>query len=365
MRIAMLIDLFYPYQLGGAERQFYELAKRLAKRHEVHVYTLRLMGREREEVHEGIRIHRVGLAHPLNKRSILALLSFFPFALIALLRDLRKFDLIHANQVAGLLSFFLWPSKRPFLVTIHDLYLGKWESFAGFPLALAGRILEQILSRGIYSCVLTVSRYSARKLLLLGAKRVAVVPNGIEIKAYGSRRKENLVVYVGRLVKYKHVDVLVKAMSKLKTKVKLIVIGEGEERARLELLARQLNVDVSFLGYLDEIEKREVLARAKVFCNLSSIEGFGIAVVEAAASGAAIIVRDLPCYREYLSEGSAVFLSDEEANDAEQVARVIDELLKDEEFRSSLAKKASEDVRALDWDFVSERIEELYRWCLE
>ena len=66
MRIAMIIDLFYPYQLGGAERQFFELAKRLAKRHEIHVFTLKLRGCKPEERYHGINIHRVGIPHPLH-----------------------------------------------------------------------------------------------------------------------------------------------------------------------------------------------------------------------------------------------------------------------------------------------------------
>ena len=77
MRIALLSDLFYPYQLGGAERQFFEIAVRLAKKHDVHVFTMNLDGQPKEEVIKNIHVHRIGIKHPLNRRSLLSLLTYF------------------------------------------------------------------------------------------------------------------------------------------------------------------------------------------------------------------------------------------------------------------------------------------------
>ena len=59
MRILMASDLFHPFLLGGGEKRMYEIARRLAKKHEIHVLTRRFRGLPGYEVHEGVHIHRV------------------------------------------------------------------------------------------------------------------------------------------------------------------------------------------------------------------------------------------------------------------------------------------------------------------
>jgi len=362
----MLSDLFYPYQLGGAERQFYELAKELAKRHEVWVFTMSIRGCKGEEKHKGIKIKRVGIPHPRQRRSVLRLAFFFPFAALALLKELRRFDLIHANQAASLLGFLLCFSKRPFIATIHDLYLNKWKFFVKFPLSFIGRLLEFLFAHAPRKLTITVSVSSAKKLIRCGDKRVAIIPNGLNVKRGRKAKKENLVVYVGRLVRYKKVDTLIRAMRVVQERMKarLVIIGEGPERKRLELLAKRLGCDCSFLGYVSEKEKFEILRRAKVFCNLSLIEGFGISLLEAASCRAAIIARDLPCYRELFSEDACFFLSDEEADDPKFVAKAIIELLRNETIRKKLAKKAMQVASKYSWNEIARRVDRVYRTVL-
>ena len=63
MEICMLSELFHPFMLGGAERRYYEIAKRLARRNDVTVYSLRFYGHPRRETTDGIEIIRVGAEH--------------------------------------------------------------------------------------------------------------------------------------------------------------------------------------------------------------------------------------------------------------------------------------------------------------
>src|SRR3972149_1863347 len=99
MHVCMLSELFYPYMLGGAERRYFEIAKRLAKRNEVTVYSLKFYGTKDEEEKDGIRIIRTGMKHPLNKRSMLPLASYLP----SLMKSLGNFDIVDSNQ--GISSF--------------------------------------------------------------------------------------------------------------------------------------------------------------------------------------------------------------------------------------------------------------------
>src|SRR3989344_8462622 len=90
MKICMLSELFYPYLLGGAERRYYEIAKRLSKKHDITVYALRLAGQKDTENKDGIQIIRTGIKHPMNKRSILPLLSFPTALLRSITKDFGK-----------------------------------------------------------------------------------------------------------------------------------------------------------------------------------------------------------------------------------------------------------------------------------
>src|SRR3989304_9029162 len=100
MQICMLSELFYPYLLGGAERRYFEIAKRLAKRHEVTVLSLNLQGSKKEQEIESVKIKRVGLKHPMAHRSLPQLVTYMP----ALLKALdSEYDIIDCNQ--GIASF--------------------------------------------------------------------------------------------------------------------------------------------------------------------------------------------------------------------------------------------------------------------
>jgi hypothetical protein len=59
MRILMVSDLYYPFLLGGGKTRMYEIARRSAKSHEIHVLTRRFRGSPGYEVHEGVNVHRV------------------------------------------------------------------------------------------------------------------------------------------------------------------------------------------------------------------------------------------------------------------------------------------------------------------
>ncbi len=308
MKIALLSDLFYPYLLGGGERQFYEIGRRLAKKHEVHVFTLRLPGEKREEIVENMIIHRGGFVHPMDRRSFYQLLS-----VPLMFRDVTGFDVVHANQ--GMSMFFglfreLIDKNERFVATFHDLYIDRWKIYYKFPLSLMGRTLEFLWTRSKYDSIISVSNATREKLKFFGLDST-VVPNGIDFGRYMSRKKEKTILYIGRLVKYKHVDELIRVMKKVQEKYdyKLKIIGMGEEFENLKRLSRKLGVDAEFLGFVPEDRKIEELSRAEIFVNPSTVEGFGIVLLEAMASGCKVVARPLPAY-EFCTSKNSILTND-------------------------------------------------------
>ena len=144
----MLSELFYPYLLGGAERRYYEIAVRLAKKHEVSIYSLRFDGHEKRENHKGIEIIRVGSSHPMDKRSIPVLATYFPALLKAVT---KRSDVIDANQgISSFVGTFKPLIKTPIIATFHDLYWNQWNEYFSFPFSSIGKTMEFIWSKVTY-----------------------------------------------------------------------------------------------------------------------------------------------------------------------------------------------------------------------
>ncbi len=344
MKIALLTDLFYPYLLGGGERQFFEISKRLAKNgHDVHVFTLRLPNEDRFEIVDGVKIHRSGLVHPKDGRSFYQLLSI-PFEF----PKIKGFDIVHANQgISSLFGNFSRSSK--FISTYHDFYIDKWSKYYKFPFSLFGRTLEFFWSKSRYDKLITVSNATKRKMEFFGMKNISVIPNGIELKKYKRSKKEKTVLYIGRLVKYKHVDELIKVMSKIQKRYdyKLKIIGMGEEYENLRELSKKLNVDVKFYGFASERTKLDELSKAEIFVNPSTVEGFGIVLLEAMASGCKVVAKPLDAYEFCNGENSIL------ANNLEVG---IESAIKSR----GIEREAINTAKNYSWDKIVNELEKIY-----
>ena len=330
--IIYLTDLFYPYLYGGGERQFYEIARRMAERHNVEVLTERIAGRPDREWLEGMEIRRVGVPHPMGRRSFLRNLLSIPISGISA-------DVVHANQGAFALSIPLSHGAR--FLTIHDLYFQQWQQFHGPAMGMAGRMVEFLISK-MPAHVIAVSNWTAEKLEVAG-KKAAVIPNAIDTSKYRTGKKEKMVLYVGRLVNYKHVDELISAFihSDLESMgYRLVIAGDGPQRSELKAMAK--GHDISFEGFISEKKKIELLKKAEIFANPSEVEGFGIAVLEALASGCKVVAKPLPCYE--FCNSNCLLTHQMEHGLVEMAGR----------------KTVRADVSGYDWKNVVRKLEELY-----
>ncbi len=345
MKIALLSDLFYPYLLGGGERQFFEIGRRLARKHDVHVFTLRLPGSAKEDFKDGMAIHRGGAVHPLDHR------SFYPLLTVpSLFRKIKGFDVVHANQ--GVSSFFgifrdAVDRNEKFVATFHDFYIDKWGAYYKFPSSFMGRALEFFWEKSKYDDIIVPSPATQEKLEFFGM-RSTVIPNGIEFDKYKIRKKEKTILYVGRLVKYKHVDELIRASVEIQRRYgyRIKIIGQGEEMGNLKRLTKSIGADVQFLGFVSDEVKIDELSRAEIFVNPSTVEGFGIAVLEALASGCKVVAKRLPAY--YFCKNTAILTDDIKSG----LRKAID-------WKPSKAKLRNS-VRKFSWNSVAKEVEKIY-----
>ena len=198
----------------------------------------------------------------------------------------------------------------------------------------------------------------ARKTLR--ARHVYVVPLAIDPLWYGRSTEVRAydAIYVGGLWAYKSVDVLIAAWEEVvkeRQGAKLLVLGEGKERARLETLAAKLGLSesVSFKGYVPtSADVHDLMSRSKVFVFPSLFEGWGRVVNEAMATGLPCVLSDIDVFRELYS-GSAVLVR---AGKPRLFAEAVLRLLGDSSLYEEFVRRGGELTSGLTWDSVGDRV---------
>lgn len=310
MRILVLNwqDHQNPYA-GGAELHLKEIFGRIAARgHKVDLLCSAWKGAAQRANVDGIDVHRVGgrQTYPFLAR------GYYAAHLAANSYDVVVEDL---NKVP--LYTPLWGVKR-IVALVHHLFGATVFREAPLPLAAAVWLSERPLG-ALYRKVpfQAVSVSTADDLVARGIPRgsIRVIYNGVDstrlTPAPEERSQTPLFVYLGRLKKYKRVDVVVHAFAGLNVpEATLEIAGTGDYRAPLERLVKSLDLTdrVKFLGFIPEEEKIHLLRRAWASTLASPKEGWGISNLEAAACATPVIAANSPGIRESVIDGETGFL---------------------------------------------------------
>jgi glycosyltransferase involved in cell wall biosynthesis len=372
MRILMASDLYYPFLLGGGETRMYETARRLVEKHEIHVLTRRFKGLPSYEVHEGVHIHRVFVPSAGIKLESPSDGSAFMAGALLKGLNLGDFDLYAPQQFFPI--FPLWliakAKRKPLVATIHDVYRETWLQKYGFKGCLMAAF-EGAMLKLPYTKIITVSSSSKKKLIESGVPehRIEIIPNGVDVGKYDEVKAEKSdrprVIYVGRLIGYKHVDDLLVAFSRLDLDAELYIVGEGPEKQNLEGLARDLGIEnrVVFTGFVNERKKIELLKSSWALVLPSTTEGFGIALIEAMAARTSVLATDIPALRELVEDGENGLLF--KPRDINELKTKLELLLKDKGLQDKFSRGGYDLVRReFIWDRVAERNEEVYKSLL-
>ena len=370
MRIAIFTELFWPYILGGGENRYYEIAKRLARKHEVHVYTMKLKGTKNYEIHENIHIHRLGIfKHPLDKRSLKPLVFYF---LHSLIKPLPNVDIIDCNTYFPCISGFIRSKirKKPIVATIHDVYRGMWGFALGNKfLNPVGNFIELLVCKLPYNKIITVSS-STKNLLMktfsISNKMIEIIPNGIGIKTIDkikAKKKKNQICYVGRLNPHKHIEDLIEVVEKLKSKIpdiKCKIVGGGVLRNKLErdIRRRGLSKQIEFCGFMKDYKNViKIMKESEVFILPSTREGFGIVMIEAMRCMAVPVAYKLDAYKDFCNNKNSVLVKERDVN---ELYKKVEVLLINPKVRNDYAKNGFRTSAKFDWDRITKSIEELY-----
>jgi glycosyltransferase involved in cell wall biosynthesis len=311
VRVALVYDAVYPFQKGGGERRFHELARQLAADGvQVTLYGMRWWpDRDPVRVVDGVRVYGLCRGRPLytpsGRRSIPQALVF---GLACLKLLWHSYDVIDCSGFPffSLISCRLVATlrRKTLISTWHEVWgPAYWREYLG-RLGPVGALVERLAVR-LPDRIVAVSPGTARRLRReLGYRKpIHLMPNGFDPAAMqritaGDEPAD--VVFVGRLIAPKGVDLLIGAVARIAAggrEARCLIIGDGPERDRLEALAASLDVAhlVTFGGALPEsADVFAAMKAARVLALPSVREGFGMVALEANACGIPVITVDHP-----------------------------------------------------------------------
>ena len=315
MKIIYFTQLFYPAVFGGGEYIFYHWARELVKKgHDVFVITQSLQGEKSYEEVEGIKVFRVGSKLKLSGTLPVGILPNISYLLKSyfigkkIIKE-NNIDLIHSNTYIPVLSAQWCATKIPHIATIHDVYYTSkndfWETWSkqnkiSRLTKFLGPIIEKRIAKTNVTLFHTVSQQSKKDIESLGVtKPIKVIPNGIDSSLYdvAAEQKKFQAIYVGRLIFYKNIDVIIDAFNLITKKfpsAQLIIVGDGPMKNHLNEKINKLCLEknIHLKGNISDEQKFNLLQESSVLLNPSLIEGFGIVVLEGFAAGKPVLVSN-------------------------------------------------------------------------
>jgi glycosyltransferase involved in cell wall biosynthesis/O-antigen/teichoic acid export membrane protein len=251
----------------------------------------------------------------------------------------------------------LW-LRKPHAALVHHVHTQHYEREMGRAGKVAGLFLETLPLKLLYpgSKFVVISHATQRDLEPFGVREDSVTVNyiGVELEAFapGERAPEPRLLYLGRLKRYKRIELLLDVVEGIPGSV-LEIAGDGDHRPAIEkeIERRGLGERVRLRGHVDERQKLELLQRAWVNLTASSAEGWCLTVMEAAACAtpsAAIGVGGLP---ESIDDGVTGLLADDGPGLTAAAKRIVD----DPELRDRMGRAALERAREFTWDRTARR----------
>lgn len=378
MKVAIVYDVAYPYRHGGGEKRNWEIARRLAVRgHETWLVSMQMWDGPAEMVREGVNCVGICPYKPkyFGKGRRSALQPFYFAAHLFSYLKRSDFDIVDCSSFPYLpclaaRAALLLRKKPRLVVTWYEARgLRRWIEHRGVlgPAAWLCEIWAAKVTR-FNVAISNFTRDRARKVL--GLADASVIPCGVQVRGdvgkHAARAKQ--ILYVGRLVNYKRVDLLIEAFGDIAPRFPehiLKIVGNGCMREELEQLAarRGLAERVFFKEGLSDDELQREYESSATFVLPSEQEGFGIVLLEAMAAGTPVLVCRAPnsAATEFVNDGENGLVFESRA----ELAGKLGLLLEDQALWGKLSGAGLQTARVYDWDnAVVPQLESYYHSCL-
>ncbi len=296
-------------------------------------------------------IHLLYSANLSNANSIFTKLNYITH-LKALKKIISTFrpDVLHAHYAS---SYGLLGALSKF----HPFVISVWGSDVfDFP---QQNIFNKMILKYNLKCadkITSTSHIMAKQTNRFTNKEIKVIPFGIDLNIFQPIhtkkifKNNEIVIGTIKTLSYTYgIDTLIKAFSILKNKLpqlnlKLLIVGDGDEKEKLQSLANKLNIkkDTIFYGQIPHQKVVELLAEIDIFVALSREESFGVAIVEAMACEKPVVAGNASGFKEIIEDKKTGLIVEKE--NPSQAADAIQFLIENPEFAKQLTINAKQKV---------------------
>ena len=348
MKICYVNPFFYPFY-GGIEHRIYHVAKRIATDNEVFVITSRLPKTKKEEELDGIKIIRLPS-------------SFINFYNPPYVKSRGIYEKLKEIKPDVIDFHYRWAPS--YTLAINKIAIPKIFTFhndfgEGIGIERIGSFANDVVFKLFlknFDKIICISNHIKKRLIKYGIEeeKLAVIYNGIEGMAEWNE-KEDYMLFVGRLVKTKGIDFLIKSLHKYGLNdVNIKIAGKGPMMEKWKKLASEYNLNMEFLGWISEEEKVKLLKKSRAFILPSIFESFGIVLLEAMKYGCPIIARRAGGIPEVVGNAGILF------NKMEELAEAIKRLSDDQKLVEKLGKEGIKRIKNFNWDEISRETMKIY-----
>ena len=246
----------------------------------------------------------------------------------------------------------------------HDVWVGEWIKNMGIT-GIVGEILERYILRQNIDLYLAVSDYTNQNLQkYVKAEKIKTIHNIVDFKLVESEAyKKPTISCVARLVEYKRVNDLVRAINIVKKEIPEIqckIIGTGPEEEKLKQLTKELNLEdtIEFMGFVeDHDDVMKTINSSKVFVLPSIVEGFGIVIIESQAQETPFVASQIPPVQESSGQKGGLFF---QPKNYEELSQKLLEILQDEELYKKLQKEGKENSQKYTKEEIGKKLNQAY-----
>lgn len=371
----------FPLFGSGSGTYARELAKEVAKRHEV-----AMVVPDKRKI-ENVKMYPIDLpvkisftGHPEwpdsklyakvgGKDLSLNYLSYFTAIVNAV--DSFNPDIIHVHHLMPLTwiaRFIKIAYGLNFIVTVHGSELPTLQNDKRYPYLTSEALLKAVR---IVPNSFWTREWTQKVLGNDFTRQMRVVPGGIDVDLFLAQMDtkevdkkyklsgQKVVLFSGKLTKYKGVKYLIQAARKINGLI--VIVGDGPERANLEALVQNLKLEnVRFLGYIGNHNLINLYYRADV-CVVPSVwdEPLGLVVLEAMATKTPVVVTRKGGIPLMVKDGFNGFFV--RPRNAKEIAEKVDLLLSNEVLRKKMGERARQTVlERFTWGKIAERFESMY-----
>ena len=257
-----------------------------------------------------------------------------------IIKKCNVFRIFHISGTpTGIITTIFY--KKPYITTYGYLWLNDILFHKKRFEYIIARPIEKIGLKMASKVIVTTSKIENYVKYIIDKKKVVIIPNGVDVSLFKKKlvrkKQKRRIISIGRLVKIKNYDSLIRAVSMIKNS-ELVIIGDGPEKKNLQSLAKKLGCKLSITGMIPNEMIPNEINKSNIFVLPSYSEGMPKALIEAMSCQIPCIVSDIPTLKEIINDGVNGIICTTKVDDIKaKIEFVLDNL--------SIANKISKNAR--------------------